>query len=135
MGFFQTEIGGNPVAGLQQHRITRNQVRGIQLVLATGPQNPGFGRKHVANGRQGLFSLSFLDKAHQGLNNDHGRNHPGIHPLAQAGRNHRSRCQHIDQKIPELPAQPRPWPLRARFRQRIGAIADEAITGFLVRQG
>ena len=36
MGFLQTKISGHPVAWFQQHRITRNQIRSVYLMLAIG---------------------------------------------------------------------------------------------------
>ena len=131
VGFLQTKIGGHPVPWLQQHRITRNQVRSVYLMLAIGPRHPGFGGKHVTNGRQGLLGLALLDKTHQGLDNHDGKNNAGIHPVAQAGRNNCGRCQHVNQKIFELSAQPRPRPPGTSLRQRIGAVTGKPLVNLI----
>ena len=104
-------------------------------MLAIRTHDPCFGRKHVANGRQGLLGLALLNEAHQRLDNNNSENDASIHPVAQARRDYGGPCQYVNQEILELPSQSRPRPLCTSLRQSIWAMAGQALANLILRQG
>ncbi|BBM03508.1 hypothetical protein GL2_35820 [Microbulbifer sp. GL-2] len=56
----------------------------------------------MPDGIHRLFCLAFLDKADNGINDNHSKDHDGIHPMLQKSCDKRRTQQDIDQYIVEM---------------------------------
>lgn len=62
----------------------------------------GLGGEHSGEGSQRLFGFSFLEKADEGVEDDHGENDPGVDPVIQQGGDHGGGEQDVNEDVVEL---------------------------------
>ena len=105
---------------MQQDHISGNQFLGRNHARLPFTQGHGFGRKHVANRIQGFLGLSFLNKAKQGVDNDHAQDHRGIQPFAEEDFAECCAEQYIDEDVVDLREEAHERPRLAPVGRRLG---------------
>lgn len=91
-------------------------------------------RQHLPNGVHGLFGLAFLNEADGSVDHHHRKDHAGIHPVAQGGRDQARRKQDIDEDVVELQQEPEKHAAPPRRWQPIGAVLREPPSGLSIAQ-
>ncbi len=133
-GLGQADIGGHPVARLEQHQIARHQIARRDAAARAIADHHGMGLLERFEGVGGAAGRIFLGRADDAIDQQHRGDEQRILEIAQGQRDDRRRQQDVDQRVEEL-AQEHPRQRgRAALRQRIGAIGDQALAGLRLAQ-
>ena len=86
LGLDQAQIGGHPVARLQEHDVARHQLLGRYGEALAAADHDRLGRQHVPDGVERLLGLALLDVADHGIDHDHGQYHRRVDPVRERRR-------------------------------------------------
>jgi hypothetical protein len=115
----QAQVGGHLVAGAEPHHVPRHQPDRVHAPPLPLAQHRDFRGHRPRQGRQGGFRPAFLDEAHQGIDQHHAEDDPGIRPFPQEGGHQAGHHQHRHQGLRHLVEQARE---RAAGRARAGPV-------------
>ena len=119
--FEQAQVGGDFVAGAEQHDVADHELFRRDLAALTVAQHRRVEREHVADGVQRTFRLAFLDHADDGVDEHHADDHAAIHPMGEQGRDRCRDQQHVDEDVVELAGETQQQAVFARGGQTVRA--------------
>ena len=127
-------IGGDRIAGGQQHQVAGHQLARGHHLLGAVAQHPHLqGRQPAQCGHRAL-GAAFLQRADQRVDQHHRQDHPGVALVAERHRQRRGDEQDGDQRAGELPREGAPQRPGRRLGQRVGAVLGEPPRGGAGRQ-
>ena len=80
--FNEADIGGDDVAGFEQHHVAGDQVGGSHFQDLAVAQHLGLAGGHLLEGFHGFFGPVFLNKADDGIDHDNGQDDVSRFPFA-----------------------------------------------------
>ena len=98
----QPQVGGNLVAGLEQHDVARDQLLGRHLPHFAAAQHGGPRGGKLLQGRQGPVGAPGLHGADGGIEHDDHDDDDRVHHVADQAGNHGGGDQHQDHEVAEL---------------------------------
>ena len=134
VGLEQARIGGDPVAGIEQHDVAADEVaradRRVTPIAYDGHRR----REHLFERVERALGLVLLQIAEQRAEQHDGEDDGRVHDLAEGGRQRRGDEQDDDEGVLELPDEElQPRGRRAR-RERIRAVTSEPPRRLAVRE-
>ena len=123
----QPQVGGNLVAGLQQHQIAGNQLLGRHGVLVAVAHHLGLGAHHGPQALQRGLGLGLLNETHDRVDDHHTEDHCGVDEFPQTGGDRPRDEQNIDQRMMKLAQYAHQQAGARSHRQRIGTEALQSI--------
>ena len=122
----ESEVGGNAIAGLDQHDVAGHDLRRRHADALAVPHDVGTGGDHVADGGERILGLALLHEADQGVHNHHDDDDGRVDEMAQAPRCNRTAEQEIDEGVVELRKEAQEGMAGRRRRKLVAAMALQA---------
>ena len=97
--FGQANVRRDKVAGFEEDNISWDQLIGRNIDPPPIPQGVRFWRGQFFQRRQRLLRPAFLHHPQDGVQNDDGKNRPGVDPFSQDGRDCCGNQQHNHNEI------------------------------------
>ena len=129
--FDQPQVGGNLVAGLQQHDVAGHQHGGGYHLHRPAAQHGGVGRGQLAQRRHGLVRTPCLHKADHGIEHHDDEDDQRVGDLAHQPRDDGGTQQHQHHEVLELVGQQMPPGSVLAGSQLIGAVGGAAAQGLV----
>ncbi len=130
----QAQVGRDAVSRLQQHDVSRHEIRHIDRGSLSPSQRDGVGRQQRAHAVQRFLRPPLLHEADDGIDHHHQHDDRCVHRMPQQERRQSCRDQEIDQRIVKLHEEA-PQGMHARgFGEAIGSILPQTRCRLFVRK-
>jgi hypothetical protein len=130
----EPEVGGNAVAGLDQHDVPGHDLGRRDADPASVPHDVGARGDHAADGGERVLGLALLHKADDRVYHYHGDDDDGVDVVAECPCNDGAGKEDVDQRVVELRQEAQEGVRYPRRGKLVAPVTPQALGGLACRQ-